>query len=141
IDIEGMREEAALKANTEYSMFDITTYALPQALSWKQMQEKHHTGGTDKEGEPLVDWKAAREEYHAQPMVKALHANKETMWFELEDFLCTREEYVQRHRDSAFSTFAVVKDGVWYERGEMGWWGMVSDEKDRKEWNAQFSSL
>jgi hypothetical protein len=25
-------------------------------------------------------------------------------------------------------TFAVVKDGRWYERGEMGWWDAVADK-------------
>ena len=38
-------------------------------------------------------------------------------------------------------TFAVVKDGEWYERGEMGWWGIVSDEKDTEVWNNQFNKL
>lgn len=38
-------------------------------------------------------------------------------------------------------TFAVIKDGKWYERGEMGWWGIVSDEKDEDEWKNQFKSL
>lgn len=41
----------------------------------------------------------------------------------------------------AFSTFAVVKDGTWYERGKMGWWATVSDEKAESEWDAQFAQL
>ena len=42
---------------------------------------------------------------------------------------------------AAFTTFAVIKDGKWYERGEMGWWGVVSDEKNKDEWRAQFANL
>jgi len=38
-------------------------------------------------------------------------------------------------------TFAVVKDGQWYERGEMGWWACVSNEKDEAEWEAEFKKL
>lgn len=38
-------------------------------------------------------------------------------------------------------TFAVVKDGQWYERGEMGWWAMVSNEKSEDEWEAEFKKL
>lgn len=34
-------------------------------------------------------------------------------------------------------TFAIVKDGMWYERGEMGWWAAVSNEKSDEEWEAQ----
>ena len=29
-------------------------------------------------------------------------------------------------------------DGVWHERGEMGWWAMVSNEKSEKDWDAEF---
>ena len=42
---------------------------------------------------------------------------------------------------AGFSTYAVVKDGEWYEKGKMGWFGMASDEKDRKEWNKEFRQL
>lgn len=38
-------------------------------------------------------------------------------------------------------TFAILKDGNWYERGEMGWWGVVHDEKDEKKWDEEFSKL
>jgi len=38
-------------------------------------------------------------------------------------------------------TFAVLKDGEWFERGSMGWWGMVSDEKPDEEWETQFKNL
>lgn len=39
------------------------------------------------------------------------------------------------------TTFAVLKDGVWYERGKMGWWARVSDEKKPCEWEDQFKVL
>jgi hypothetical protein len=51
----------------------------------------------------------------------------------------TLEEYVARNTN--FSTFAVVKDGKWYEKGEMGWWACVSNEKGEDEWEAQFVKL
>lgn len=37
------------------------------------------------------------------------------------------------------SAFAVVKDGVWYEAGSMGWWAIVSDEQP--DWDATFARL
>ena len=40
-----------------------------------------------------------------------------------------------------FVPFAVVKHGEWYERGEMGWWAIVSNEKDKNEWEDQVKSL
>lgn len=41
----------------------------------------------------------------------------------------------------ALSTFAVLKDGQWHERGSMGWWGVVHDEKDGAEWARQYDKL
>ena len=32
----------------------------------------------------------------------------------------------------------VTSDGKWHERGKMGWWAIVSDEKDQDEWEAEY---
>ena len=37
------------------------------------------------------------------------------------------------------TAFAMVIDGVWYESGEMGWWGMVSAEKKPADWEWEFN--
>ncbi len=39
------------------------------------------------------------------------------------------------------STFAILKDGEWFERGEMGWWGVTHNEKDEDLWNQEFKKL
>ena len=41
----------------------------------------------------------------------------------------------------ASTTFSLLKDGVWYQRGEMGWWGVVSDRKPDEEWTGQWVEL
>lgn len=51
----------------------------------------------------------------------------------------TKESYIRKN--SSISTFAVVYDGEWYEQGSMGWWGMVSDEKNIYTWNIEFDKL
>lgn len=51
----------------------------------------------------------------------------------------TREQYLDKN--SRFSAFALLKGGEWYEKGSMGWWGTVSDEKDPDEWARQFDAL
>jgi len=38
-------------------------------------------------------------------------------------------------------TFALIKDSKWYERGEMGWWACVSNEKDEEKWDKEFKTL
>ena len=141
IDIEGMRWEAGEEAAKNYNLFLNVTRDLPLPLTWEQVQERNRTGEFHENGEPKVDWNAAREQYNSQPMVVALRSNRETMWFDIDDFMCSKETYIQRARDRALATFAVVKDGKWYERGGMGWFGVVHDEKDRDTWLREFAEL
>lgn len=51
----------------------------------------------------------------------------------------TLEEYLAQ--PYTFSTYALVKDGKWYERGQMGWWGMASNEDTPEEWDKKFTEL
>lgn len=39
------------------------------------------------------------------------------------------------------TSWAVLKDGEWTEKGSMGWFGMASDEKDEAEWEAAVSAM
>lgn len=39
-----------------------------------------------------------------------------------------------------FTCFAMVKDGQWLERGEMGWWACVSNEKDKDMFEQEFTA-
>ena len=48
---------------------------------------------------------------------------------------------MNKQGDRAISTFAVVKKGKWYEKGRMGWWGAVHDEKDQDTWNKEFIKM
>lgn len=50
----------------------------------------------------------------------------------------TKEEYINANVKN-FITYAVVKDGEWYEKGEMGWWGISSNEVDN--WEETFNHL
>lgn len=38
-------------------------------------------------------------------------------------------------------TFALVKEGEWYEKGEMGWWGVVTNPKDEDVWKEEVKKL
>lgn len=56
--------------------------------------------------------------------------------------LCAGETLRQWVRCAPWITaFAVIKDGTWYEKGSMGWWGVVADEKEERVWEDQFNSL
>lgn len=49
----------------------------------------------------------------------------------------TKEKYAECR--SSFTMWAVVKDGVWYEKGQMGWWAMSSETDDEAvDWEMNF---
>jgi hypothetical protein len=133
IDIEGMRDEAGDEAAARFDKYTALTQGCPQPISWTVVREEMYPG----------DIEAARGFYNAQEAVLALRKSddREAIWWNAEDFACGREQYIQNARNRALTTFAVLKDGQWYERGDMGWWGCVSDEKDQDAWNREFSSL
>jgi len=136
IDIEGMRLEAAEWAAKNWDDYHALVDPHPAIVPWEVFRLKVEAGELS-----LDD---ARKEYHAQPAVKALNADPEMRFYfdpEHSYAKATREEYIERARDSALVPFALVKDSQWYERGSMGWWGMVSDEKNHADWNREISRL
>lgn len=54
----------------------------------------------------------------------------------------TNEDYVSEiDWDKTMTPFAYIDlDGNWHENGEMGWWGIVSNEKDKDEWDDEFKN-
>lgn len=103
-------------------------------------------------GREIPDWGAtcakypndiekAREEFRKNPVVKAVDKDAEFTWIDWNDYQCTRDEYLDRARKGAIATFAFVKDGEWFERGDMGWFGCVSNEKDKNTWNDVFNKM
>lgn len=61
------------------------------------------------------------------------------------DFGIEKEEADNRSlfikRNSSIATFAVLHDGQWYSRGNMGWWGAATNEKEQDEWQAEFDKI
>ena len=54
-----------------------------------------------------------------------------------EDRYKTKEIYAQCCAN--FTMWAVVKDGQWYEKGDMGWWGMSGESDDEAvDWELNF---
>jgi hypothetical protein len=48
---------------------------------------------------------------------------------------------VERQRAAACCTFALLKDGHWSERGNMGWWGAVSGAVSDVQWHSMFNAM
>lgn len=75
--------------------------------------------------------------YHKQPsLISAKEAIKQVkntddlFFFEFDELLTDRASYVEKKRKEAIGTFAVLVDGKWLEKGDMGWWACVSNENE-----------
>lgn len=85
------------------------------------------------------DYGKAREIYNAQDGLNLLRSNDAYKWhMGLDDFLLDRDTYARRIAMRSAMTFAILHNGEWHEKGEMGWWATVSNEKDREAWEDEW---
>lgn len=129
IDFDAMRRDAAEKAEAEYIKAH-ATIAGRQIPNWQAMIGKEPTD------EHL---RMMRTEYGNHPVIQDLR--RAGFYFEVERFSASIEEFKARAADGACCPFAIVKDRQWYERGKMGWWGVVCDEKDKDVWAEEVKKL
>lgn len=87
--------------------------------------------------------------YNAQKpvkdMQKAFKDNKLTIedigfWAKVDDFCMTEDEYVASQHIHAI-TFGWVQNREYHSNGDMGWWAMVSNEKDPNAWDNEYKSF
>jgi hypothetical protein len=130
IDVEGMQEDARKAAEERYdnAMKAVAAIARPVWSSWEECREKH--------GE---DIDAARDEYNNHPYIKAL--KEATGYWEVDEFFQSKDVYLARAARGVLSTFAVLKDGKWYEKGKMGWFAIVANKKTPEDWDELFYQL
>ena len=136
IDVEAMCAEAEKKAREQYQK---VAALYPDGIIPKIKVWAEYLAEVDAKTITIDD---ARKAYHDQDAVKACDEAKILGFFgSLCDYQVSEDEYAQLARASAIVPFAVVKDGKWYEKGDMGWWGMVSGEKKQSDWNAEVMEL
>jgi hypothetical protein len=132
--IDTMRECAASQAVVEYDDFERVMRGREMPPTWSNVVDACNG-----------DIEKARAEYNANETtmyLRKLYEDKLGPFTDpAEHFAGGKEDYVQRARDTAFLTHAIFKDGVWIECGEMGWWGVVRDEKDPKSWSQTFQEI
>jgi hypothetical protein len=127
IDFAAMRAAAEKQAGEDWDKINAIIAGRP-VPSWEEVRTRH--------GESNIE--AARTEYHANPVIHDLRGE----WIEEpERYAVPRAEFVEREGRRRITTFAVVCDQQWHEKGTMGWWACVSDEKPPEEWQAAFWAL
>jgi len=132
VNFELLESEATQRATNFWIDVHEAVDALPPIVSFQTIREQN----------PDID--VARDTYWAQPGIEALKkAFPNSFGFDkhLDAIAKTKDEYIQSEVQACFMTFAVVKDGVWHERGKMGWFAFVSDEKDKVVWAEEFNTM
>jgi len=128
IDFEAPKQEARARAKESYARAKTALGSLT-FIGWDEVRDKKFPGEIDK----------ARDFYKDQEAIKALRAEFKSPWLECDDFLLDEETYLHNAELSSISTYAVIKDGKWLAHGEMGWWGLSSDEND--SWQKDFGTI
>lgn len=127
IDFSGMKADVVKEANETYDKLEDILKGQPLP-SWNAIYEKNNE-----------DIDAARNEYHNLKTYQDLcNAGFHIMGDYVEKFGNSRAEYIKKCKNMSVVPFAFVKDGKWYQKGEMGWFGMSSNQMTQEEWNKQF---
>lgn len=131
VDVEAISKGAAAAAGDLYDTIAAVSGGLHDFKTWQQTRAEHE------------DIEDARKAYREQRAIKLLRSDSRTdnPFLEIDQFAVSREAYCQAAADGALPTFALIHNGEWYERGEMGWFGFVSDEKAPSTWNSEFMKL
>ena len=136
IDIQGMMDHDRKEATTLYTRLEsLCGGSIPKLeKTWKDCLK-----------EANQNYNQARSLYKDQDSVKifdqAVSSNNDLFFLDLQDFQISKEEYGNNAANNALSTFAIVKDSKWFERGEMGWFGISTNEQDRETWNKTFMEI
>lgn len=92
-------------------------------------------------GEMIKDESITREEqidrYNKQPAVMRFKEAFSNPFVSAEEFFFDRDSFIKKCEFEGISTFAILHNGKWIERGDMGWWGCVSNE--RSDWEDTFN--
>jgi hypothetical protein len=168
VDLDGMRDEAAIKAGETYDSFvayaeanDIDCSAfIPWLYFMDAVQRiRDELTATFDEGAGM-DYREhfapanealdiARTAFHDQPCVKAFNTEEAREQFgyfwdttPAEIINTPREDYVQEARDQVGVPYAMLYKGEWLSKGDMGWFGITTGENmTDAEWARRVSEL
>ena len=145
IDFDSMYNEAETNARNKYKKV-LTSFGgtIPQ-LDWKwtdRIDDAVKLGTVDELSKAYNEQPAVKLQTELrQKLMNLKDPDRDFIFLDIANYQCTEDEYALHARNAVIVTFAVIKDGKWYERGKMGWWEVVSDEKQSTDWQAEFTKL
>lgn len=129
IDIEGMKLQAEEEAAEEFDKLNLIVSNLPLPESWESVRNR------------ISEIQEARDFYHSQPMIKAMMADKHFMWCTPDEFYIGtggREKYIKNAFCKSIVPYAILHNGEWFQKGDMGWFGVSLNEKTIYDHSAKF---
>lgn len=131
VDFDRARSEASANANALFDAWESIFTKHGKAESWAECRTRFGK-----------NYGAARTAYNDHPTIKATRAHDELRWMSpVDDLGYDREAYVAKCVNRALVPYAIVKDGKWYAKGTMGFWGISRDAMTQDEWNEQVQRL
>ena len=127
LDIAGMTAKQHEAGETEYN--DLHAIIAGRNFStWRSLDI-----------EPIED---RREFYHAQQVVKDIRASDKFGIFfdDLDGAAMSKEDYTLQYIGRRVGTFGILWMS-WHQRGDMGWFGMISNEKDPLSWEKEWFAI
>jgi len=137
IDFDGMMRETRDHVGKAFDAYE-KAKGNTTPVAWKEYMDGVGTLY------PTID--DARDAYHATPYYKAMEGVQVGIFTDAYTQYCEaaedpREAMIQDAVNGAITPFACLKDDEWRERGEMGWFGMCSNEKEADNWDCEFHEV
>lgn len=122
IDFAKMAQIGMDKAAERYDKAMTIFGDLPVHESWEAIRARYEAESKD--------MRDVRDEYWAQPRCEVWQKAEKDFHSSPDDFLISRERYIEDAGKAAQIVFGFLIAGNWVEKGEMGWFACVSDENE-----------
>lgn len=132
IDFKFMKKLARIQAHRDFNIVE-------GILNGREIPRYIKSSSND-----MMEIDKVMTEYYNHPVIRDFKKYESRFpGFNLfEEYGCDRKTYVAKCRDRAGVTYAVIKDGKLYQRGEIEWLKFnFSNEKPEKKWNREFWRL
>lgn len=131
LDLAGMEMHSAIQAKRSYEQYAEAIAGHEQPKSWETVRND------------ITDITEARKIYGDQPAIKSIKKNDIGPLFScaVEYFGNSEMDFVVNKVNSCLTPYAVICDGEWHSKGEMGWFGMSNDNLSQDEWNKRVLEL
>lgn len=151
IDVEGMVAELKASKQEEWDKYwAVSNIDLSKYKTWSQLIEakREELSLRDSDVFPRDVIDQLRVEYNNQEGIKEVKDLEEKMRFHfgsVVEYFCfgDYEKFMKKAEFDAISSYSILKDGEWFEKGKMGWFAtQLTETKDYEElWLALFDSI